>query len=541
MTPAAAQIVEALGGRGDKARCPAHDDRNASLHVTQRGDRVLVKCFAGCAQDDLLDALRTRGLWPERRADRQSWLCTNPQTGEQAEHVRRDTPDGKRFHWPKGTKPRTLVYRARLNGEGPLVVTEGEKAADAAAALGCDAIATVCGASSTPNVEALADCRGRDVLLWPDNDDQGRKHMDRIAALPLMVSTVGVLDTAVLGLTTKGADAADWRPSDAVDVQVAIREASESKKPKGREGVGRGVGIAVGNDVGNDRLPTEGSERRGFTVWRPWSEVEASPAVPEAILPLLAWMAMLSCCVADSKIGKTTMLAHALAALARRERFLGGVPREGRVGVLTEMAAGWLKTWIAEHGVETADVDFLSPCRYEDLTGYVQERRPMLLVVDTLVALGTSNRADENSANDMRTLANVLRGSGCAGLAFHHTNRQGEYRGSSDIRAAVDMLIEIERTEGGGRRLSYTGRWPIEPVDLAFLPDSKRYILATDNDVRGRLLHFIRERPGCSKYAALKGAGLKDNGRSYQAVEALVAAVDVTVDADGRLFAAESS
>lgn len=41
---------------------------------------------------------------------------------------------------------------------------------------------TVCEASATPGAEALKVPEGRRVVLWPDNDEAGRKHMDRIAA-----------------------------------------------------------------------------------------------------------------------------------------------------------------------------------------------------------------------------------------------------------------------------------------------------------------------------------------------------------------------
>src|SRR3954452_14331844 len=64
------ELTEALGGRWSQssgkgsARCPAHDDRHASLSLTDSQDgRVLVKCHASCGQDDVLAALTTRGLW----------------------------------------------------------------------------------------------------------------------------------------------------------------------------------------------------------------------------------------------------------------------------------------------------------------------------------------------------------------------------------------------------------------------------------------------------------------------------------------------
>jgi hypothetical protein len=46
------------------ARCPAHDDRTPSLAIREgRDGRVLLKCHAGCAQWDVIGALRDRGIW----------------------------------------------------------------------------------------------------------------------------------------------------------------------------------------------------------------------------------------------------------------------------------------------------------------------------------------------------------------------------------------------------------------------------------------------------------------------------------------------
>jgi putative DNA primase/helicase len=68
-------IAKALGGRrtgqGWSACCPAHDDHNPSLSITEKDGRVLVHCFAGCEQDAIIAALKARGLWDDTR-------CTTP-------------------------------------------------------------------------------------------------------------------------------------------------------------------------------------------------------------------------------------------------------------------------------------------------------------------------------------------------------------------------------------------------------------------------------------------------------------------------------
>jgi hypothetical protein len=61
-------IAKALGGRkagsGWSARCPAHDDRTPSLSLRDTGDgKVLVRCHAGCDQDEVIAHLKASGLW----------------------------------------------------------------------------------------------------------------------------------------------------------------------------------------------------------------------------------------------------------------------------------------------------------------------------------------------------------------------------------------------------------------------------------------------------------------------------------------------
>src|SRR4029077_14921045 len=66
-------LAKALGGRkaggGWMARCPAHDDREPSLSIREAEDgKILVHCHAGCDQEQVIAALRSRGLCGQRGA-----------------------------------------------------------------------------------------------------------------------------------------------------------------------------------------------------------------------------------------------------------------------------------------------------------------------------------------------------------------------------------------------------------------------------------------------------------------------------------------
>jgi putative DNA primase/helicase len=61
------ELINALGGRNGVCRCPAHDDNHPSLSINDDEDgNILVHCFAGCDQAQVISVLRSRGLWKSR-------------------------------------------------------------------------------------------------------------------------------------------------------------------------------------------------------------------------------------------------------------------------------------------------------------------------------------------------------------------------------------------------------------------------------------------------------------------------------------------
>jgi putative DNA primase/helicase len=67
---AVSAIIRALRGNDGTGmcKCPAHDDRHPSLHVSAGPNgKPLVKCHAGCPQEAVIAALKQRGAWPTAR------------------------------------------------------------------------------------------------------------------------------------------------------------------------------------------------------------------------------------------------------------------------------------------------------------------------------------------------------------------------------------------------------------------------------------------------------------------------------------------
>jgi len=248
------RLLSGLGavrmGSGWMVRCPCHEDQHPSLSISERDGRVLVHCFAGCAQHDLVAELRRRGLWPGATGDepeddgggvreRTSRGVSSRVPVEQRKVTKyeyRDAADtlvaihkridlangGKEMPWllPDGTPSRNgrltaqrlPLYRLpdllAAPGDERVFLVEGEKAADAARAAGLVAVSPAGGAGQTDFGTALEPLSGRDLVLWPDNDEAGRALMGRVgAALHGSAASLRVLD--VPNLPPKG-DAFDF-------------------------------------------------------------------------------------------------------------------------------------------------------------------------------------------------------------------------------------------------------------------------------------------------------------------------------------------
>lgn len=142
-------------------------------------------------------------------------------------HVRRDLANGEKdVQWRTdnayglvGHRLPDLIYAERVPLPSHVVITEGEKAADAIRAAAAvngrlEAVGTVCGAGARDVwSQAVVDLfAGVHVTLWPDRDDVGREHMGRVAGLlEPVVASMRLVD--VPPDMPHGWDAADVGPA----------------------------------------------------------------------------------------------------------------------------------------------------------------------------------------------------------------------------------------------------------------------------------------------------------------------------------------
>lgn len=214
--------------KGMNVHCPAHDDTHASLTVHETADgKILVNDKAGCAQDAVIDSLKDLGLWPEHKVTEPptqngngsgSTLVATYEYRDIAGQLvalkgRFEYPGGKTFKWklPRsegwaglGGKPMAEIplWGAEKLHDWPIAedvfFVEGEKAATACRALGLLALTCGGGASTTDFGTSLEALNGRQVILWPDNDEPGRRYMARVqAALRPIAKSITIVQPAV--------------------------------------------------------------------------------------------------------------------------------------------------------------------------------------------------------------------------------------------------------------------------------------------------------------------------------------------------------
>ena len=531
------------------ALCPAHADRNPSLKIdVNRNGDVLLHCFAGCMTQDVLAALDLtfRDLSPEPRqppppTPKRIVKTTNyPIHGRHGEyrssHRRVDYDDGsKDVTWPPGTRPKELpLYgiHTRRDDHERVIVVEGEKARDALDAVtphDCLVVGTVCGAGATPNLDVLSDLAGLDVILWPDNDAAGRKHMERIAAR---------LDRDAQWISWPAAppkgDAADWVATGGTDPFAAGSGLSFLSSISPILGL---VGVEESNNE-------ENCQPEGFDPFQPVAEFmsDGSDEVPWIARP---WVAAGSVTLLSGKpkmAGKTTFTLHLIAAILNGDSFIGEPTQKGPVLLVSEQGGVSLKQALDRAGVvDHPDFQIAIFRQFYGKTwaelveaAFTKAERlgARLLVIDTLTACAQVK--EENDAGQARDVISQLKvhadRTGVAVLVTFHEGKgehpQGEaYRGSSAYAGEVDINLHIERIGGDNadainrRLITIGGRFDDDVPEKMYvqLTDHQGYIGLGDE--RAIVARSVRATLGAVLPTAGAGLPLQDIRRGGELIE----------------------
>lgn len=233
-----------------EARCPAHEDSRASLSVgVGQGDRVLLKCHAGCDTNEVLRAMELAhsDLFPPKPVERRI-VATYPYTDEKGaplfEVLRYEPKDFRQRHrGPNGewvwkmNGVRRVLYRlpelVAASAKGAEVwVVEGERDVETLRKAGLTATCNPGGAGKWRPEYAAAFKGASAVYVIPDNDDPGRAHAQAVATA--LADVVPVVKVVPLPAVAK--DVTEWVGHGATAAQLA---ALAAKVPPSKAAVNR--------------------------------------------------------------------------------------------------------------------------------------------------------------------------------------------------------------------------------------------------------------------------------------------------------------
>ncbi|MBV9469104.1 MAG: hypothetical protein JOZ57_07645, partial [Abitibacteriaceae bacterium] len=197
--------------------CPSHPDNNPSLSVaTGRNGRPVCCCHSGCSQEQVIAALKARGLWPDGSSQAAPALLNGFPDARSSKAaptvydyrdtdgsllfqvVRDEDPTGKKIKQRRPDKSggwiwnlegvrRVLYQRADVLQASIVFIVEGEKCADCLndsfrdAGLYGKYVATTNSQGAGKWLEEYSrDLENKDVVILPDNDDAGYDHAQRI-------------------------------------------------------------------------------------------------------------------------------------------------------------------------------------------------------------------------------------------------------------------------------------------------------------------------------------------------------------------------
>lgn len=233
----AIEIAERFHGKKSgsswSALCPCHDDKQASLSISQGIKGAVVFCHV-CGKAATPEILATVNLkmtdlfdTDESPASKLGPIVSDyryvDENGNPVMRVTRHFPKTFRQWRPYGDKGgwlpgvegvrKVLYHLNELKGNDVVFIVEGEKDVDKLNGIGVTATCNVGGAStwSQNYVIQLLDAGVKRVIIIPDNDTAGQKHAQEVAS-SCFNSGIKVKVLVLDGLQEKG-DVSDWLDS----------------------------------------------------------------------------------------------------------------------------------------------------------------------------------------------------------------------------------------------------------------------------------------------------------------------------------------
>ena len=393
---------------------------------------VLPTQYAACyryrtrAGDEYARVYRYPKNQPDRKADPYTLRSAGPHAGTWTNRAPRD-------RWP---------YRVEtLSAKAPVVIVEGEKCADALAgvAQGLDVLAWMGGSGSILRTN-WNDLRGREVTLWPDADEPGKKCMVKLTGelVRIGAALVRAIDPEQdrpLGWDVADAIAGDGWGWDEVERYLEQAEEIHEDESRRLERVAQAVLVRA------DGIASQEVE----WIWEPY--------LPSGAVTLMAGApgcgkSFLSTALAASlSRGLTPFYGRPTERIKTAILSLEDDPARTIVPRLTSCAAGLREIVIFDpHHPEADPLGTLSVAAGTEgellrvLKAGVEAYGFRLVVIDTLTAF-TPARVDGHAAISVRQMMNPLArfASDCnvGVLVVTHTRKSTSARSTHGVQATI--------------------------------------------------------------------------------------------------------
>ena len=202
-------------GDGYTSLCPAHEDKNNSLSVTDHKGQILLHCFAGCPIERIVESLGLQlvDLFPPKVSKGPQIVKTYDYTDESGKLIfqvcRLDPKSFRQRHkvgnswvWSTSGVRKVLYHLPEVIKAPALYFVEGEKDADNLIQRGLVATTSPGGANAWRD-EYAKFLYGKRVILIPDNDTPGHAYAGQVAC-----SLRGKATVSYVPLPCK--DVSDW-------------------------------------------------------------------------------------------------------------------------------------------------------------------------------------------------------------------------------------------------------------------------------------------------------------------------------------------
>lgn len=494
-------------GQSWTARCPAHEDTNPSLSVSDSPTgtgNTLVYCHAGCTTAEVAHALGLRmvDLFPPRPAPE-----VIPMGGIKAAYSYYDTDGVLTYQvlrkWPKSFIQRRpdgnggwiknvegvdkipyllpQVLRAKEQGKA-IWVCEGEKDAENAQWYGVVGTCNSGGAGKWNEHCTAALVGAAKVIVVADKDEVGHSHARKVAeALRGKVKRLIVVEPG------RGKDLSEHQEVGGTAAQMTVLW--DSNNPTDWLGAGP-IEVTAEPDPLDSLVihwPTFFSVDRAEEAWL------AYPLIPEGRQVAL---------FAPAKTGKSLVALDVAASVATGRPILGQtvVPRRHTLYLDYEMTEADLQERMFDLGYGLEHADELAWFHYallpalpplDTLDGakaccqLAEHYEADLVVIDTL---GRAVQGDENDNDTVRAFYRhtglALKASGRSVLRTDHAGKDIEkgQRGASAKNDDVDVVWRMVRMEDGLmlRRTHSRVPWVPEQIHLNIHEDPLRHIITND-------------------------------------------------------------